>query len=932
MRHLIPLLIVAAFTGTATAEVNYERQIAPILRAYCAGCHNDQDLEADLSVETFAQLREGGEEKGDPLKPGDPDHSFLIRSLEKQARPKMPPKDELQVPAAELAQLRQWIADGAPGPARDVSILKTLTVPKLAAHAGAEPVTAVAFSPDGKLRAEAKYGSVEIRESSGNAVVKTLDDLPGKVNALHFSPDGKWLVGATGITGLTGTVLLWDVVTGERLREFSGGRDTLYDAEFSPDGKRLATAGYDYVIRLWNVADGKQLREIDVHKGAVFDLAFDPSGKVLASASADGTVKLWRVADGLRLDTLNQPQGEQFSVAFTPDGAHILSTGADKRIHLWRFVSRDEPKLNPVVASRFAHESPITAMALSADGRVLFTAAEDRSLKAWSVPELVQLKAFDAQPDVIASLATMDADRVFATRMDGSTAEYALGESAPTTAPVAIDSKVLPVIASSTASEPAKISEAEPNDEFATAQLVSLPVEISGAITREGDTDTYRFHARAGEPLTLAINAARSKSKLDSRIEILTPDGKPVEQVVLQATRDSWFTFRGKDSNTSDDFRLQNWAEMELDQYLYANGEVVRLWLYPRGPDSGFKVYPGLGNRHTAFSTTPLTHPLGENCYIVKPLPAGSSPAPNGLPIFRLYYENDDDPTRRWGADSLLLFTAPADSEYVARVSDVRGFGAETDFNYTLTVRERRPDFEVKLETRDVTISPGAANEVRFSAERVEGFEGPIAVEIENLPLGFRLTAPIVIEEGQTEAMGVIAVAADAPAPDKPADEAVKITAHANLGDREVMREIGTLGDLQLGETPKVTLEILPGDDQTHVVVTPGEPLEFTIRPGQTITAKVRAVRHDFDKRIELGNEDSGRNLPHGVFVDNIGLNGLLIVEGQTERDFVITAAPIAKPGTRPFYLRMKDGSVTSRPAILRVVPAAITAANELQN
>jgi hypothetical protein len=97
--------------------------------------------------------------------------------------------------------------------------------------------------------------------------------------------------------------------------------------------------------------------------------------------------------------------------------------------------------------------------------------------------------------------------------------------------------------------------------------------------------------------------------------------------------------------------------------------------------------------------------------------------------------------------------------------------------------------------------------------------------------------------------------------------------------------------------------------------------LEFALRPGQTITAKVRAVRHDFDGRIELGNEDSGRNLPHGVYVDNIGLNGLLIVEGQTEREFFITASRIARPGTRLFHLRARaDDGQASRSARLRIL------------
>ena len=101
----------------------------------------------------------------------------------------------------------------------------------------------------------------------------------------------------------------------------------------------------------------------------------------------------------------------------------------------------------------------------------------------------------------------------------------------------------------------------------------------------------------------------------------------------------------------------------------------------------------------------------------------------------------------------------------------------------------------------------------------------------------------------------------------------------------------------------------------------PGEPLEFTIRPGQTIPAKVRAVRHDFKELIELGRFGAGRNLPHGVFIDNLGLNGLMIVEGTDEREFFITASPIAKPGKRLFHLHAPaDGGHVSSPAVINVV------------
>ena len=65
------------------------------------------------------------------------------------------------------------------------------------------------------------------------------------------------------------------------------------------------------------------------------------------------------------------------------------------------------------------------------------------------------------------------------------------------------------------------------------------------------------------------------------------------------------------------------------------------------------------------------SHALGEPCYIVRPLPPGSDPIANGLPVFTLYYENDDDSERRLGKDSVLHFTAPTEGEYTLLLRDV---------------------------------------------------------------------------------------------------------------------------------------------------------------------------------------------------------------------------------------------------------------------
>ncbi len=226
--------------------------------------------------------------------------------------------------------------------------------------------------------------------------------------------------------------------------------------------------------------------------------------------------------------------------------------------------------------------------------------------------------------------------------------------------------------------------------------------------------------------------------------------------MLLQAVRDSYFTFRGKNDSETDDFRVFNWDEMRINDYLYANGEVVKFWLFPRGPDSGFVAYPGQGSRWGYFDTTPLAHALGEPCYIVSAASAGNEARRRmDCRSSRSTYENDDDAHRELGKDSRLFFTAPADGEYLVKIKDVRGFQGP-EFRYTLTVRERRPDFKVTLVGADPAVGAGGAKEFKVSAQRIDGFEGPIRVDIAGVPPGFRVTTPLLIEAGQLEALGVI--------------------------------------------------------------------------------------------------------------------------------------------------------------------------------
>src|SRR4029078_1140825 len=103
---------------------------------------------------------------------------------------------------------------------------------------------------------------------------------------------------------------------------------------------------------------------------------------------------------------------------------------------------------------------------------------------------------------------------------------------------------------------------------------------------------------------------------IDTKIEILHPDGNPVERLLLQAVRDSAITFRGIDFHTAD-CRVDDCDEIELNQFLYLQGEVVKIFRMPQGPDSGFLFYASAGKRRAYFDTSRTAHALDEPCCVV---------------------------------------------------------------------------------------------------------------------------------------------------------------------------------------------------------------------------------------------------------------------------------------------------------------------------
>ena len=389
--------------------VSFSDKVAPIFAQRCLACHNARIAKGRYNMESFAAIIKGGE-SGEAISPGHADQSNLFALITEGEMP----KDADPLSKAEIETIRKWINTGGvlnAGVDQTAQLIQIVpAVPQPLPpdqYRVPMPVTAVAFSADGKRLATSGYHEVLIWDASTGKQLQRVTNVAERVYDIEFSPDGATLAVAAGTPAKTGELKIFSL-DGKLLADLIRTDDSVFSAVFSRDGRRLASSGADRTVRVFDTETYEEQLRIEDHADWVMDVAWAPDGKKLASASRDKTAKVFDAKTGDSLVTFNGHGQPVFGVGFLPDGSKIVTGGSDKQLRVWNVSDAKEVRK----IGGFGNE--VFRIDVTADGFV-YSSSADKTARLHNLADGKETKKFVGHTEWVYSVAYSPATKRVAT-------------------------------------------------------------------------------------------------------------------------------------------------------------------------------------------------------------------------------------------------------------------------------------------------------------------------------------------------------------------------------------------------------------------------------------------------------------------------------------------------------------------------------------
>lgn len=421
LRTCLLLQSVIFVSPLSATEIHFLRDVAPILNQRCSGCHGPGRSDGDLRLHTFDLLMKAGASEAHTVVAGKPEESEIFRRItEVDDSIRMPQKDE-PLSAAQAEIIRQWILQGAKFDGEDRQRSFRSQLPPAEHPVAPEvyrvpiPIFAVAWSPDGSELAVGGFHEVLIRSTTDGRLLRRLQRLPQRIQAMRYSADGRRLFVAGGTSGDYGELTALDPTGGDQRQVLATFEDIVLGLSLSHAGDRLAATSADRTVRCFHVSDGRMLWTSRLHSDFVTSVAFSHDDRFVATGSKDFTVKVLNANDGSLFTTYNGHQ-RQFgsesgrfniaAIAFSEDSRLAFSAGKGRSIRVWEpekaqqengsAADMEERFSNNGHTRYFPHESRHGIVQLRVTGQRLFACMGEGIVKEYNVLDQSHVRDYTA--------------------------------------------------------------------------------------------------------------------------------------------------------------------------------------------------------------------------------------------------------------------------------------------------------------------------------------------------------------------------------------------------------------------------------------------------------------------------------------------------------------------------------------------------------